>query len=207
MEKDLALIENRFNELKESGTPSLIPDGIVNVEKYKKAKIKIMWILKEPHDEGNGGWDMRDFLKQPENLTKRKDNWPWKGTYKMLMQLTWGILHDFQSHEKTLNDWHRLGDEKVLSILNEIAYINLKKTPGHRNSSYDPEIRAAYKTNKELIWLQINAIKPDFVICGGTYKFIKRDIKLLSKNQSVFINNNHPNLEVTKQILIITMRY
>ncbi|VAW25026.1 hypothetical protein MNBD_BACTEROID01-2769, partial [hydrothermal vent metagenome] len=54
--------------------------------------------------------------------------------------------------------------------------------------------QAAYKNNKELIWMQIKTIKPDFVICGGTYTFIERDIKLLNKNRSVFINNNHPNL-------------
>jgi len=199
MENDLTLIENRFNKLKESGIPNLIPDGIVNIEKYKKTRIKIMWLLKEPHDKGSGGWDMRDFLKHSENLTKRNDNWSWKRTYKMLMQLTWGILHDFQSHEKTINDWNRLGDENILSIFNEIAYINLKKTPGH-SGSYDPEIRAAYKNNKELIWLQINTIKPDVVICGGTYKFIDIDIEQLSKNQSLlFINTNHPNLRGHKR--------
>jgi len=106
-------------------------------------------------------------------------------------------LHDFQSYDSTISDWRKLGDEKMLSILNEIAYINLKKTPG-RSGSYPPEIRAAYKNNKELIWLQINSIKPDFVICGGTYTFMERDLKLLNKNQSVFINNNHPNLRGNK---------
>jgi hypothetical protein len=54
---------------------------------------------------------MRDFLINPENLTKRKDNWKWKNSYKMLMLVTWGILHDLQSYDKTLNDWARLGDE------------------------------------------------------------------------------------------------
>ena len=198
MKKDLTIIETRFKELKEKGLSTLIPDGIVNIEKYNNAKIKIMWVLKEPHDENNGGWDMREFLSRPENLTQRKDNWQWKRTYKMLMLVTWGILHNLQSYDKTLNDWGRIGDEKMLSILNDIAYINLKKTSGN-SGSYEPEIRAAYKTNKEMIWLQINTIKPDIVICGGTYKFIKNDIKLLSKNQSAFISNNHPNLRGHKR--------
>lgn len=151
-----------------------------------------MWLLKEPHDEENGGWDMRDFLKRPENLTQRTtDNWPWKKTYKNIMLTTWGILHNFQSYEKTLEDWKKYGDEKILSILNEIAYINLKKTPGG-SSGYTPTIRAAYKNNKKLIWLQINTIKPDVVICGGTYQIIKKDIDQLNNSKCAFIDNYHP---------------
>jgi len=198
MEKELAIIETHFKKLIENDMPNLISDGIIDIEKYKNSKIKIMWILKEPHDKGKGGWDMRNFLKRPENLTQRNDNWQWKRTYKNLMLSTWGILHNFQSYEKTLEDWKKYGNEKILSILNEIAYINLKKTPG-KSSSYPPEIRAAYKNNKKLIWMQINAIKPDFVICGDTYEFIEKDIKLLSVHQSVFIKNYHPNFRKIKK--------
>jgi len=191
MVKELENIEAHFRELLKKGMTNLISDGIVNPEKYKNAKIKLLWILKEPHDKGNGGWDMRNFLITPENLTKRTDKWPWKKTYKNIMLSTWGILHDFQSYEKTLEDWRKFGDEEILSILNEIAYINLKKTPG-KSKSYKPEIRSAYKKHQKLIWSQINAIKPDFAICGGTYEFIKKDIQLYNEHSIVFINNYHP---------------
>ena len=198
IEKELELIEALFDDQKKAGNFNLIKAGIINIEKYKVAKPKILWILKRPHDKGNGGWDMRDFLINPENLTKRKDNWKWKKTYKMLMLVTWGILHDFQSYDKTLHDWGRLGDEEMLSALKEIALINLKKMPGH-SRSYPPEIRVAYETNKEITWLQINTIKPDVVICGGTYQFIKKDIDQLNNSQCVFIDNYHPNFRRHKK--------
>ena len=189
-------VDALFNQIEYQNVKP-VKDGIINIEKYKVAKPKILWILKEPHDKGNGGWDMRDFLINPKNLTERKDNWKWKKTYKMLMLVTWGILHDFQSYDKTLHDWGRLGDEEMLFVINEIALINLKKTPGG-SSSPPPVIRAAYKTNKEIIWLQINTVKPDVVICGGTYQFIKKDIDQLSKSQCVFIDNYHPNFRSHK---------
>lgn len=198
MDEELKRIDAYFEELLENEMPNIISDGIINIHKYRNAKIKIMWILKEPHDKGNGGWDMRSFLKNPENLTKRNDKWQWKRTYKNIMLSTWGILHNFQSYEKTLEDWEKYGNEEILSILNEIAYINLKKTPG-KSSSYPPEIRTAYNDHKNLIWMQINAIKPDYVICGGTYEFIKEDIKLYHEHSAIFINNYHPNFRKVKK--------
>jgi hypothetical protein len=199
MENKLHLIEEQMINLKKTTMPNLIFDGIVNVERYEKARIKILWILKEPHDKGNGGWDMRDFLKNPKELTKRTDKWVWKRTFKMMMEVTWGILKNNQSHDKTINDWKNLNDEAMLDIFNDIAYINIKKTPG-QSGSYDPEIRDAYKLNKELIWKQINAFKPDVVICGGTYKYFQNDINQLCEIKSLtFINNNHPNLRGHKR--------
>jgi hypothetical protein len=53
-----------------SGVEGLFPivDGIIDAEKYLEAKYKILWMLKEPHDEWvtmkktgqkrNGGWDL-----------------------------------------------------------------------------------------------------------------------------------------------------
>ncbi|MDD3878136.1 MAG: hypothetical protein PHT69_16070 [Bacteroidales bacterium] len=198
--KELTIIENHFKQLKESGV-KLIPDGIVNKEMYQNARLKILWILKEPDDNSGTSWDMRDFLKSPRNLTVRDDNWNWKRTYKMIMLVSWGILNNFQSYEKTLSDWENQGNEKTLWVLNEIAFINLKKTGGASNS-YPPTIRNAYNKFKELIWLQINTFKPDIAICGGTYEFINKDISQYCTENIQFVNNYHPNFRRGKNHMV-----
>ncbi len=185
-------VENYFAELKKTDK-SIIEDGIVNREKYKANKIKLLWILKDPHCKNGGGWDMREHLSSPYGLINRTDNFKWKNTYKLIMLCTWGILRNFQSWEESLDDWNKLGSEKLLEVFSDIALINIKKTPGAGRSK-DPELRKAFKTNKELIVMQIRAYEPDIIICGRTFHFIRDIIEetgVLSRSK--FVKAYHPN--------------
>lgn len=191
-EQSISGIESRFNELKK-GNKSIIPDGIIKLDRYNKAKFKMLWVLKEPHCENGGGWDMSDFLSNPSDLLIRKDKFSWLKTYKLIMLTSWGILNDLQSWEKSLDVWNKQGSAKLLEVLSDIAYINLKKTPGGSSSS-PASIANSFKANKDLIIDQIKAYQPDCTICGGTYKLLFpffEQYAVLSKNR--FVNAYHPN--------------
>lgn len=196
-EEKILSVENYFTELKKTDE-SIIQDGIINLAKYNESSIKLLWVLKEPHCVNGGGWDMREFLSDPLNLTHRTDDFKWKKTYKLLMLCSWGILKDFQSWEKSLEDWNTIGSEKMLEVLNSIAYINLKKTPG-AEKSIPSQIQKGFHANKELILLQIKAYEPDIIICGGTFHFMRSIMEesgVLAEKK--FIKAYHPNQKSIK---------
>ncbi|PKP35390.1 MAG: hypothetical protein CVU00_02615 [Bacteroidetes bacterium HGW-Bacteroidetes-17] len=185
-------VENYFAELRKADK-SIIKDGIVNHEKYKAINIKLLWILKEPHCNNGGGWAMKEHLSSPKGLINRTDDFKWKNTYKLMMLCTWGIFRDFQSWKKSLDDWSKLGSEKLLEVFNDIALINIKKTLGG-SASKNRQIKNAFNTNKELIVMQIKEYEPDIIICGGTHHFIRDIIEetgALSRNK--FVKAYHPN--------------
>ena len=179
--------------------------GIIDAEHYRKSKFKILWILKEanqtvPEGDVIGGWDMREFLKN-FNSKEGLISYPnWKNTFNLIIYTSWGILNNFA-------DWNSIpNSEKILNVLTEIAFINLKKTPGESTSNWY-EIEAAYQSNKENILVQIENINPSVIIFAGTYfEEIGMDLKLniyemkqkyfTIKNDQIFIDTYHPNQRV-----------
>jgi hypothetical protein len=182
----LKIKENEFsskiNSIK-SGEKGLLPivDGIINIEKYVKAKYKILWILKEPHDEWvtvkatgqqrNGGWDLvhdiydkleTDGLKNKKLLVARRIS---EVAYKLL--------------EETGNP---------LEAFKSITYINIKKIPGGR-FSFQNQIEKAYKDNKILLQDQIETYNPDIIICGNTLPYLSMDNYFVKINRKTFIPN------------------
>ena len=68
LQKKCDEIEKQINEIKGPNKNILpISDGIINVEKYLKAKFKILWILKESNDveNGEGGdWSLPEKINE-----------------------------------------------------------------------------------------------------------------------------------------------
>jgi hypothetical protein len=158
-----------------SGIEGLLPiaDGIINVEKYIKAKYKILWILKEPVDdwvipEGtsklrNGGWNLvLDIYNKLtiEEIKKEKKLF----VARKVMEATYKLLPE-------------ANDE--LEAFKSIAYINIKKIPGgsskNGKSSNRSVLKAEYIKNKDLLEKQIETYNPDIVICGNTLQFLSED--------------------------------
>lgn len=174
-------------------------DGIVNIEKYINSKYKILWVLKEANDTSDGGnWDMRDDFLSNSQFKKYAR---WKTTFSIILSITYGLLNDFVS-------WEELPelDEIDGNILENIAYINLKKIPGGAQAN-ETKIYEAYQKSKQLIMKQIELYAPDFVIITGNKLSImagdlgidqyniKSDIqnaKYTKHNDIVFIDTFHP---------------
>jgi hypothetical protein len=60
-------------------------DGITNFEKYIKAPVKILWVLKEPN--GKRGGNHRNFHKDVRSYGL------WTRTYANIMRVVYGILN------------------------------------------------------------------------------------------------------------------
>lgn len=138
---DRLLKENEF----------LVLDGITDYDQFGKSGLKILWIMKEanqsntPHAD-----DLRIFHRNVKTYPR------WRRTYKLIVKATYGILHD--------KDFKEIPPESDISfILNEIAFINVKKIGGGSNSSWS-QILNHYIKNKELILEQVACIEPEIII-------------------------------------------
>lgn len=56
-----------------------------------------------------------------------------------------------------------------------IATVNIKKSAGKgtNDETYDPALKRAVKNYYDLIKDEISLIKPDLVICGATFTYVK----------------------------------
>jgi len=176
-EKEIVSKINSIN----SGEKGLLPiiDGIIDIEKYVKAKYRILWILKEPHDEWvtvkatgqkrNGGWDLVHDIY--EKLTE--DSIKKLLVAKRVMETTFKLLPD-------------IGNS--LEAFKSIAYINIKKIPGGR-FSFQNQIEKAYNDNKDLLKEQIETYNPNIIICGNTLPYLSMDNYFEKINRKTFGTN------------------
>lgn len=149
----------------------------------------------EEYDHKRGGWDMRKFML---NVTEY-DNW--KRTYEPIIQSTYGINNNGCDWDDVpdMNDQNK---NEMVSLLHQIAFINIKKLPGLASSWWET-INDAYQKHKEIILEQIEVINPEIIIGGGTLPFLCQDLNLpadeLECNGSYFTKSRvyldvyHPN--------------
>jgi len=184
-----------------------INDGIIDIEKYSNAKIKILWVLKEVNDKDkdgdiDGGYDSRESIKKIDVNKKGK----WRSTFNPIIYTSYGILNNYIKWECIESTYH---NQSVIDILKSIAIINIKKIPGSSSSNM-AIIKDFYIKHKNIILQQIEAYEPDVIIGGGkTLKLLINDLSLnfidispikyaLKKNQ-LFIDTFHPNNRIIKQ--------
>jgi hypothetical protein len=178
-EKVIAESINSIN----SGTEGLFPviDGIINIEKYMTAKLTILWILKEVHDDWStvsetkekrcGGWNQAHGYNAKTISEIRK-----LVVANRIMKTTKSIL------EKYLDCTNLSEDEKQLEAFKSIAYINIKKIPGGKIANKD-EIKKAFYRYKDIIYKQIEVYNPDVIICGNTLQYLSDDNFFEKKNR------------------------
>lgn len=200
-------INKLVNEKIVSFSPDTYPirDGIIDIEKYFKAKYKILWILKEPYDEFDdegkpygGGWGLDDAIKPKQTFFEFKSGKP---TFEPMIYTSWGILNDFC----LWNDMDYVkNNSSMLNALKSVAYINVKKLPGYTKSN-NQVIEKAYHQYKEILLKQIEYYNPDIIIGGSTLYYFFQDIGILRenlihngsvrfiiKNDKIFIDAYHP---------------
>jgi hypothetical protein len=204
LEKNIKEIEKLISKLEIKGSDILpVTDGIVNLDEYLAADIKIMWILKEAndlHDDGEvyGGYDMRDSL----NKKTIDSNDGWRSTFNPIVYASYGIQNNFQTWAEMGNTYK---DQDVVDAIKKIAFINLKKIPGNAISDM-AEIASSYEAQKNIVLKQIEYYKPDVIIGGNTLQIIAEDIgislipkypiDIAIKGKQLFINAYHPNNRV-----------
>ena len=159
-----------FDETIKKEWPSpVMYDGITNIDRYKKANQKILWILKETNENGKG--DDRYHRDFHVDVTV----YPyWKRTYKKIILSSYGIINN-----KTYTDMLDFSNDKTLKgnyeILNDVAFINVNKTGG-KAQSQDWFISECYQKHKETLLIQIDEISPDVIINCSRVKEVFEDI-------------------------------
>ena len=178
-----------------------ILDGIVDIERYCKAKYRIMWILKEPYDHGDGtggGWDLRGVLKSIGGIHEMGKS---AMTWRNVTHASWGILNDFCQW----NDMADVDDSpEMLEALKSIAFMNIRKLPGYTSSQYKV-IERAYADYKGILHKQLEDYDPDVVIAGSTiYHFndhlglhssgwkANGSVNYIERQGKLFIDAYHP---------------
>ncbi|HLW07034.1 MAG TPA: hypothetical protein VKY45_05675 [Marinilabiliaceae bacterium] len=161
-------VELPFNEdLNRNMT--FIRDGILDVEKYMAAPVKILWVLKEANSPDDSiGNDMRPCLTSlhsddDTNSIAAK----WGHTWNSVAYTTYGIFEKM--------NWVNLPDIKgdakeVLKHMPKIAHVNVKKFAGESKAK-DKEMKMFFDQYKALIYEQIEIINPDVIIFGSTFKY------------------------------------
>lgn len=139
-------------------------DGIVDLHRWQKSKIKLLFLLKEAYPEKPkvGVVDLCSYIKNDwqyakGNLYKNAAYWAYA-----VQHLTDKIAPVFPINEQ----WYEAIDYMLSS-----AFINVKKSSGQRTSDRE-QIKYYAQIDGMLLKQQIQLIKPQIVICGFTWESI-----------------------------------
>jgi hypothetical protein len=185
---------NGINDIEE------ITDGIVNLEFYndkKRTPFKILWILKEPYDDFDengkaigGGWSYTD------DLNARLHNYSTIPTWRRIAYTSFGILNGFSAY-KDIDDI--MEGNGIFDVIRSIAVINVKKTPGNKQTPYKV-LSEAYNRNRTILLEQIRTFNPNIIIGGGTLPLFVNDLNLEEQKK---INNHDPSYYINDSKLYI----
>jgi len=174
-------------------------DGIADYELYKKARVKLLWILKESSNTKGG--NSRDFFLNVKDYTPH-----WQNTFSNIMCVAYGILDgdkDYTEIPPTNKNECTIGGS---IILDEIAIINVNKSGGGKITPFGKLNREYKRTGvKNFLLKQIDFISPDIIINShGVYQFFLdqtggNEIKKINAEKYAINNNRliiwttHPN--------------
>lgn len=155
-----------------------IYDGVSDIEAYLKSSPKIMWILKEPYDgfdeKGNpldGGYVLMEDLKDKRDTPLKS----MPSTIQRVIYATYGIFTEYEYDDM----WHYSKPE-MYKYLFQIAYVNLSKMPAYPTSG---DMTSKYYMWREIVLKQVELFKPDVIIFGGTFQYIKDDLEIDETNR------------------------
>jgi len=138
-----------------------ISDGPVSMPRYQRARKKIVWVLREPHEsDPQKTWDLSDFLANPFVYPR------WHCTYGLIAKVSYALLLDPPASELPV-----LTARNAVDSLKDVAVINVKKTGGMAQCNWK-KLKAGASQFREILKRQIEALSPDIIITGGTAEFL-----------------------------------
>ena len=159
-----------------------IYDGIVNPEQYISSSPRILWILKEPYDKGTdytgGGYSITDNL-----LNKDTNRMSRARAYQPICYINYGIWENVHAWDQM----PRLKDcEKMRNGLRKIAYINISKLPGLKQTPWK-RIVQAYQKYHHVIRDQISTYAPNIIFsCNPHANMLPKDLGLTTSQWQPF---------------------
>lgn len=160
-------MKNLHKEIKEHAKKNNLPvpvcDGVVNIDKYKKRSPKIMWILKEPYENGeseDANWIQFETIN---NTTVSRSPTLRKITHISALLLKYPDKNYASLPEKI---------SKYSDVLQDISFINTGKCLARRRTS-DEKLTQCYEIWKEILHQQILLYDADVLFFGGTFEVYK----------------------------------
>jgi hypothetical protein len=199
-EKELREKESEFeSKIKsiESGKDRIfsVIDGIIDIDKYLNAKLKILWVLKDA------------------NYGKSNTNYPMTKTYREFKTIK-DVKHLIITRRMMLVSHKILNDIEPIEPLEafkSIACINIKKLAGGSKSEHNI-LKQEYEKHKDLILEQISVYDPKIIIFGDTLGLFEKEINFRQwkfeslkmgdhnyyfTNEKLYINAYHPSFRST----------
>ena len=168
---------------KETPYGGFVRDGIINLENWKKQKVRICFVLNEA-----GGYDDREKFPNGADLAA---DWNERGSFSTFMFkiAVWTkAIQDAFVPPVTYNKQEvlKMRDDLIRSI----AVINLKKTDGQKHSNFEIVNRFAREDAEELR-RELELVNPNIILCCETFKFMrgKRPEDENAKRDSVLYND------------------
>jgi hypothetical protein len=181
-------------EIKKTWGEDSFLDGITNFEKYQRAKVKILWILKEVNNRDGRHHNRREYH---EKYATQK-------TYLNMMLVCHAILHSLPEYDKnilTITKDETLIEGKGLEdgvVLDHIAIINVNKGQDGKSSTPSGKLQNMYINNpqiKTFLLKQIDFINPQIIINTHDCDALSKDLIGKDKFKKIYdcnyeINNN-----------------
>ncbi|CAH7001468.1 conserved hypothetical protein [Vibrio chagasii] len=181
-----------------------VVDGVVSEEHYVNSSLKLCFVLKEVNDEGGGGWDLRQFIRDGARWQTWDNISRWvKCISKLDKDVCWSELANITEDDRK-------------DTLKSICAMNLKKSPGG-HTTIKASFNKVVAEDKEYIQKQYSLYNPDITVCCGTgwdfrwaLDLDKTEVYETSRGISWFLNTDgkavvmfsHPSARVQDSLLI-----
>ena len=177
-------IWNEMEKLaKELGNSNRLPiyDGVCDLDGYLSSKPKVMWMLKEPNGQIEGGELEEGGWCVPEESFTNLEETAGQPTWQVMIYVMYGYQNGLKYDDM---DYVR-NNLEMAKVMQRIAYLNVSKLPG-LNRSNESQIEQSYMQWKPILDKQIETYSPDVIVFGNTFAHFRNDFK---NNSLVQIGN------------------
>jgi hypothetical protein len=190
------------------GIRGFVTDGAVDPEAYLGSWPKILFLLKEVNDKDGGGWCLREFLSKGALLPNGEPSRTWvrvarwiQGIRNLPAEMPWSAIRD-------------ITDEQRGCLLQSVAAVNLKKTPGGHTADAN-DLWKFVRQNSEPLREQFGIYSADLVICCGVGEVfrahLRPELKWVATTRGVeyaeyeahkfIVDYHHPEVRADKNII------
>lgn len=137
-----------------------VKDGIVDEQQFSSAPSKILFIAKEPNNPNEVAGDFREWWRQELAFTF---------SYR-IAEWSYGLLNSFPLYD---NIWkEKMSAQRAIQ---QIAFMNIKKSGGLGNSEYY-RMMDHLKKNYDFLHEQLDIISPDIIITGTSWRELRNGL-------------------------------
>ena len=168
---------------------------------YLQSKLRILWVLKEPYDYGEGYGDARDggWSLTDDCMNKQSDKTSRQRAFQPICYINYGIWSG-------VHDWDEMpwlsACEEIRSGLRKIAFINISKLPGLKWSPRD-RILQAYQKHRGIILDQIKTYAPNIIfVCDPHANLVLKDLGF-AESQWKWLTKSAASIQVSSEQRIV----